>query len=325
MRSALAGLAVGLALALAVVSALAATSPPPSSTALRASAAVNFNLNYSDPASDVFRLWTSNGSHVTDPSGYWVLSPYPGEVNLIRIGSTDAGTSLDLYLKVQTSIASRPNVTYDIRMYSRADNRTHYILHYSNGGALLTQNQTNAPQVNMTSNVTVAGSAFTVTVAKSLLGGPANLTAWNLDATSREIEGNYTYEDFVWQQPGNPGSAPAFIQGRVTDAASGAGLSSVNVSTGAGGYFTTTNATGYYSLPAAPGTFNLTFSLAGYDAVTKAVTVQYQQTQTVNAQLSKPSSLGADLIWIVAAVVVIAAAAVLVVLVRRRRKPAPKP
>lgn len=313
------GPALGLALAIAMASVFAAAPASRSSEMLRASA-VNLNLNYSDPASDVFQMWTSNDSHVTDASGYWVMSPSPGEVNLIRLGSTDAGTDVNLYLRVQTSIASRPNVTYDIRMYSRLDNRTHYIFQYSNGRAILTQNQTNAAQVNMTSNVTVVASAFTVTVAKNLLGGPTNITAWNLDATSKEFAGNYTYEDFLWQQPGNPGSAPAFIQGRVTDSANGAGLSNVKVSTGAGGYFTTTNATGSYSLPAAPGTFNLTFSLSGYDAVTKSVTVQYQQTQTVNAQLAKTSSLGASLPWIFAAVLVTAAAVLLVVVLRRRRR-----
>ncbi len=319
MRRALTGLALGLALALAIVSTLSATPAPPAAGSVRA-AAVSLDLNYSDPASDVFTMWTSNGTHVTDASGYWIMSPSPGVVNLIRLGSSDAGTSVNLYLKVQTTIASRPNVTYDIRMYSRADNRTHYIFEYSNGRALLTQNQTTAPQVNMTANVTVGTSAFTVTVAKSLFGGPTNITAWNLDATAKEFAGNYTYEDFVWQQPGNPGSAPAFIQGRVTDMADGAGLSNVNVSTGAGGYFTTTNATGYYSLPAAPGTFNLTFGLSGYDALTKSVTVQYQQTQTVNAALSKTSSLGSYAVWIAATVIVLAAVVLLVVLVRRRKK-----
>ena len=324
MRRALTWLALGLVLALAIASALAAAPAPPVPGVVHA-AAVNLNLNYSDPASDVFQMWTSNGSHVTDASGYWVMSPSPKEVNLIRLGSTDAGTSVDLYLKVQTLIASRPNVTYDISMYSRADNQTHYIFEYSFGRAILTQNRTNAAQVNMTANVTVAGSAFTVTVAEALLGGTTNITAWNLDATSKEFAGNYTYEDFVWQQPGNPGSAPAFIQGRVTDAANGTGLSNVNVSTGTGGYFTTTNATGYYSLPAAPGTFNLTFSLSGYDSATKAVTVQYQQTQTVNAQLSKTSALGASLVWIVAAVIVVAAVALVAVLVRRRRRKPAQP
>ena len=148
MRRALTWLALGLVLALAIASALAAAPAPPVPGVVHA-AAVNLNLNYSDPASDVFQMWTSNGSHVTDASGYWVMSPSPKEVNLIRLGSTDAGTSVDLYLKVQTLIASRPNVTYDIRMYSRADNQTHYIFEYSFGRAILTQNR----EANLLGNV----------------------------------------------------------------------------------------------------------------------------------------------------------------------------
>ncbi len=325
MRRFLPGLAVVLALAIALGSVLALPQAPPASFAVRTSA-VNYNLNYSDPASDVFKLWTSNDSHVTDASGYWIMSPSPNSVNLIRVASYDDGANIGLYLKVQTTIASQSNVSYQIRMYSRADNRTHYILTYSNGRASLTSNATGASSVNMTANVTISpASVLNALVNKTLLGGTANITVWNIDATAREVAGNYTYEDFVWQQPGNPGSAPAFIQGRVTDAANGAGLQSVNVSTGSGGYYTTTNATGYYSLPAAPGNFTLSFTLSGYGTVTKTVSVNYQQTQTVNAQMSKTGTLSDYLIWIVLIVVVVAAVVVGVLVMRRRRKPKAEP
>jgi hypothetical protein len=322
MRRLLSGLALGLALALAIGAVLAAPQIPASSFAVRASA-VSYSLNYSDPASDVFKLWTSNNSHVTDASGFWVLSPAPSDVNLVRVASYDDGANIGLYLRVQTTIASQANVSYEMRMYSRADNRTHYILDFSNGAARLTSNKTGASTVNMTANVTIGPtSTLNALVNKTLLGGTANITAWNIDGTARQVAGNYTYEDFGWSQPGNPGSAPAFIQGRVTDAANGAGLSSVNVSTGTGGYFTTTNATGYYSLPAAPGTFTVTFALAGYDSQSQSVTVQYQQTQTVNAALSKTSALASSLLWIIVIVIVVAAVVVGYVILRRRKKPA---
>jgi hypothetical protein len=321
MHRVLPGLALVVALAIAALSLVAIPSTSSAPFLVHASA-VNLNLSYSDPASDVAKLWTSNNSHVTDAAGFWILSPSPGEVNLIRLSSSDAGATVDLALKVQTAIASRANVSYEIRMYSRADNRTHYIIDYSNGLASLKQNKTGVTPVNMTANVTNSPtSTLNVAVSKALLGGPTNITAWNIDATAREIAGNYTYEDFIWQQPGNPGSAPAFIQGRVTDAATGGGLANVNVSTGGGGFFTTTNATGYYSLPASPGNFTLTFSLAGYDSATKTVTVQYQQTQTVNAALSKTSAVPTYLPWILIIVVIVAVALIAVVLLRRRKKP----
>ena len=321
MRRAFPGLAFALALAIVMFSLLAAPQTSAASFSLHASA-VNLNLNYSDPASDVFKMWTSNNSHVTDASGFWIMRSSPGEVNLVRLASSDAGTSVSLYLRVQTAIASRSNVSYEIRLYSRADNRTHYMVDYSNGIAYLKQNGTLVSYIDITSNTTISpASTLNVLVSKGLLGGMANITAWNIDATSKEVAGNYTYEDFVWQQPGNPGSAPAFIQGRVTDASNGTGLANVNVSVAAAGYFTKTNGTGYYSLPASPGTFTLLFSLAGYDNASKPVTVQYQQTQTVNAQLTKSASSAIPIAWIVVLIIVVAAVLVIGFLLMRRRKP----
>ncbi len=320
------------ALALALIAlllgiTLAAPSLRPSdslspSYGLRA-AAVNLNLNYSDPASDVAKMWTSNNSHVTDVGGFWILNPSPASDNLIRVSSTDAGADVALYLRVQGSIATQSNISYEIRLYPRSDNSTHFAVTFSNGTTWLRRNNTVGGAVNLTSNTTISPvSTLNVAVSKGLLG---NLSAWDIDASTKEVGTTYTYEDFVWSQPGNPGSAPAFIQGRVTDASNGTGLANVNVSTTAGGYFTSTDATGYYSLPAAPGNFTLTFSLTGYVTATKQVTVQYQQTATVNAALTKtapPSEI--PWLWIGVAGMLIAAVLV-ALLVLRRRKPVPPP
>lgn len=317
MRRFLPGLALALALSIALGSLLVAPQAPSSSFRMRTSA-VNFSLNYSDPASDVFQLWTSNDTHVTDASGYWIMSPSPGTVNLIRLSSADAGSAVNVFLKVQTTITVAANITYEMRLYTRADNSTHYIITFRNGLTTMVTNHTGSSVVNLTADTSVGPLGWLeFRVSKSDLG---NITAWNIDATSKQVAGNYTYEDFGWSLPGNPGSAPAFLQGRVTDAANGAGLSGVNVSTGAGGYFTTTNATGYYSLPAAPGTFNITYILSGYDTLTKQVTVQYQQTQTVNVQLSKTSTIATYLPWILIIVVIVAVALIAAVLLRRRRQ-----
>lgn len=320
MRSLLPGLALALVVGLLAASFAAPPQSRIGSTVLHSSA-VNLTLNYSDPASDVFQMWTSNNSHVTDAAGFWIMSPSPGEVNLLRLGSTVSGTDITLYLRVQSKIASRANTTYEIRMYSRADNRTHYLVDYSNGSAFLKQNVTGSPSVDVSANVTTSPpSALEIVIGEDLLGGAANITSWNIDATSKEVAGNYTYEDFVWQEPGNPGSSPAFIQGRVTDAANGAGLAGVNVSVSGLGFYTTTNATGYYNLPAAPGNFTMSFSLSGYDTATEAVSVQYQQTQTVNAQLSRASPFAGSLTWILVGVVIVAAAVIALFLIRRRMR-----
>lgn len=322
MQRSLLGLVAVLVLGFLVLALPTAPRATPAPFALRASA-VNFVLNYSDPASDVFKLWTSNNTHVTDAAGFWILSPSPGTVNLIRLSSANAGTAVDVYVKVQTTITSSANTSYEARLYTRADNATHFIVTYRNGVTNMVTNHTGSPTWDLTTNTTVGALGWLgFSVSKAYLG---NITAWNIDATAKQVQGTYTYEDYGWSQPGNPGSAPAFIQGHVTDASTHDGLAGVNVSTGAGGYFTKTNATGYYSLPAAPGTFSLTFSLSGYDSATKTVTVNYQQTQIVDASLSKAAGvLSSPWLWlaIVAVVVVVAVAAV--IMLRRRKPAAPK-
>ena len=110
MRRVLPGLDLLLAVAIAAVYLAPVPQPAAGPFAVRASA-VNFALNYSDPASDVFQLWTSNNSHVTDASGFWILSPSPGTVNLIRLSSSDAGTAVNVYIKVQTTITVAANTT----------------------------------------------------------------------------------------------------------------------------------------------------------------------------------------------------------------------
>lgn len=324
MRRTVPGLAFALALAIATLSLVAAPQTAPSPLSLHASA-VSFTLNYSDPASDVAKMWTSNGTHVTDAAGNWILSPSPGTVNLIRLSSSDSGLNVNVFLKVQTTLSVLPNATYEYRLYPRADNASHYVVTFRDGLTTLVSNHTGSATHNLTANTSVGNLGWLgVAVSKNYLGGAANITGWNIDATTRMVAGNYTYEDFVWQQPGNPGSAPAFIQGRVTDAGTSSGLAGVNVSTGTGGYYTTTNSTGYYSLPAAPGTFTLTFALTGYESASKTVTVSYQQTQTANEALTRITPItGQSWFWGLIIVLIVAIVAVAYLVLRRRSKPRP--
>lgn len=326
MRWMLPGLA--LLLVLATVSSSLLTAPRAVSTpfAVHASA-VNLNVTETDPTGDVFRLWTSNGTHVTDANGFWLTASTPREVDLTRLTSTDAGVTVDIALRVRSAIASRVNVSYEIRIYPQADNGTRYRVDFENGVASLRPDTPGAASVNLTGNTTIApGSTLNFAVNKTLLGGASAIGAWSVDASSREIVGNITYADSVWQVPGDPLSAPAFIQGRVTDAASTAGLSGVTVSAGAMGYSTSTNETGFYSLPAAPGNFTLTFSATGYSSLSKNVTVQSEQTQTVNAQLSQaPSILASPSLWAGLIVALVAVGAVAFLISRRRRAQTPPP
>lgn len=322
MRPALPALGLTLALALVTWSLVAVPEAPAPSFVLHASA-VNFNLSYPDPTGDVFELWTSNATHVTYAGGFWVMGRNPGEVNLVRLTSVDAGANVNLALRVRTAILSDVNVSYQIRLYPRADNATHYQVDYSNGLASLTQAGSPAAPTNITASATVGpSSTLNVAVNKTLLGGLANIDSWKIDASTREVAGNYTFEDFLWQVPCSPESAPAFVQGKVTDTTNGS-LSGVTVSTNTG-CSATTDANGFYSVPAAPGNVTLTFSRGGYDSASKNATVGYQQTQTVNAKLaaSPLGFVGSPLF--IGAVLAIVAIAVFAFLLARRRKMAPQ-
>ncbi len=323
MRPALPALGLLFALALVTWSLVVVPEAPASSFVLHASA-VNFNLSYPDPTGDVFELWSSNATHVTTAGGFWIMGRNPGEVNLVRLSSVDAGANVDLALRVRTVILSDVNVSYEIRLYPRADNGTHYLVDYSNGLASLTQAGSSATSVNVTAGTSIGpSSTLNVAVNKTLLGGLANIDSWKIDASTKEVAGNYTFEDFLWQVPCSLESAPAFVQGKVTDATNGS-LSGVTVSTNTG-CSATTDASGFYSVPAAPGNVTLTFSRGGYDSASKNVTVAYQQTQTVNAKLSaSPFGFVASPLF-VGAVLAVAAIAVFAFLLRLRRKMAPQP
>ncbi len=282
--------------------------------------AIAFNLSYSDPASDVFQLWTSNISHVTTAGGAWIMGPSPGEVNLIRLSSLDSGKNVSLSVRVHTTIAMQTNTTYDVRLYTTSDNSTYYIVRYNNGSTTLRSNHTGSAVTGLSGTTISPASTLNLVIPKSALG---IITAWNIDATAQMIGTTYTYVDFIWAVPGNPGSAPAAIQGHVTDAGTGAGLAGVSVA--AAGFSTTTNATGYYLLPAIQGNLTIAFSLAGYQTASQPISVSLSHTATVNAQLSRvPQGLPAST-WIAIAVGIIAAAAILAFVVLRRRRPAPPP
>lgn len=328
-------LGLSLVLALAATALAAPTFSAPASWSAPASvqaSAANFTLNrsYSDPASDVMKLYSSNMTPVV-VNGAFVMSPFPDSVNILRIesaGIVGVG-NVTLRIEVKGSIADLPNTTYEMQLYPRADNRTRFALTYVNGMLTLQSNATGSTPANLTGNSTITSTGpnptsqntLEMAVNETLLG---NMTAWNIDATATERGANYSYRDFGWDLPGNPGSAPTLLTGLVTDRDTGAALAGVNVSTDVGGYWALTNASGGYSLAVAPGTYNVTFRLVGYNSATKLATATFGTTTTLNAQLQKTSvieSLGL-LFWIaIAAVVVIAL--LLALLVLRRKKPAP--
>ena len=175
--------------------------------------AVSFDLSYSDPASDVVKLWTLNMTPVPTPTGNLTLSPFPDSVNILRLASANASANVTLSLAVKGDIANIDNTSYEFRLYTRADNASHFTVTYVNGTTVLTSNATGFVPKDVSGNSTITSTGpnptlqntLRITVAKSLLG---TIATWNIDATATQRGPTYTYRDFGWELPGNPGSTP---------------------------------------------------------------------------------------------------------------------
>ena len=166
--------------------------------------AVSFDRSYADPASDVVELWASNLTPVlTD--GNLTMSPFPDSVNVLRLASADAGADIALTIQVKGSIANLDNTSYQIRIYTRQDNSTHFRATYVNGKMMLTSNASGFVPIDISPRVAVTQGTLTVNLAKSWFG---TISAWDLDATATETGTIYSYRDSGWQIPGNPGSEP---------------------------------------------------------------------------------------------------------------------
>ncbi len=199
MKAAAVGFVV---LALVVLSSLAGVT-----------SAVSYDRNYSDPASDVEKLWTSNMTPVLDPSGNATLTPFPDNVNILWLRSANASANVTVTIEVKGNVANLDNATYEVRLYTRADNASHFIVSHRNGTTTLTSNATGFAPKDITGNSTIfaAGSNPTLTnglrinVSKSLLG---TIDDWNIDTVATQSGPTYTYRDSGWKVPGNPGSTP---------------------------------------------------------------------------------------------------------------------
>ena len=182
-------------------------------TAAVQAATVDFNLSYSDPASDVVKLYSSNMTAVRTSAGDLVMSPFPDAVNILRLNSADAGLNVSVSMELKGDVADLPNTTYEFRLYTRSDNASHSIVTYTNGYTTLDSNATGSQPQNITGNSTISAvgtnptllNELTIRLAKALLG---NITYWNLDASATQTGSPYSYRDFGWEVPGSPGSAP---------------------------------------------------------------------------------------------------------------------
>ena len=114
------------------------------------------------------------------PDGNLTLTPFPDSVNLLRIRSANVSASVNLTFQVKGSIANLDNTTYEMRLYTRLDNASHFIVTYVNGSTVLTSNATGFNPVDLSGNSAIVSTGsnpallntLVLTVAKSLLGQP---------------------------------------------------------------------------------------------------------------------------------------------------------
>lgn len=301
--------------------------------AMPAAGEPNFQRDYSDPASDVEQLWTANMTAVTDQNGDPIAGPFPDSINIIWTRSANATNPANVTISVETqgSIVNHDNTSYEFQLFTTPTNGSYFRVTYVNMTTTLDSTDPDFTPVDLTGNSTISNvgppivqNRLRINVEKSHLGP---ITAWNVRLLALQTGATYTYRDWGWELPGNPGSAPTIIQGVVSETGAGTVLASVNVSTDLGGYWTLTNGTGAYSLSLAPGTYNVTFTRDGYVTYTTQLTVSVGETRELDAQLTRLGfGLGSDvMLWISVGIAILAGLAVLVVLMRRRREQPPPP
>lgn len=167
--------------------------------------AVNFDLDYSDPASDVTWVF-ANGSTV--------MNSEPKDVNIkwLRSELQPGGEMLTLTVELSSpgQIRSDNASVYQVNIYTTAGNESHFMVRYNDGDCTLGTNTT-AETVNDTVQYSITDGALEFFVNRSDLG---NITYYNIDASAetREYEnatvGWVLKKDFGWELPGNPGTVP---------------------------------------------------------------------------------------------------------------------
>src|SRR5256712_6619999 len=122
-----------------------------------------------------------------------------------HLASANASADVTLAIQVKGTIANLDNTSYQIRLYTRQDNATHFAVTHVNRTTTLPSNATGFVPIDLSGSTTIVQVTLSVRVAKSRLG---TITAWAIDATASETRTVYTYVDYGWRIPGNPGSAP---------------------------------------------------------------------------------------------------------------------
>ena len=282
--------------------------------------AIDFTLEYSDPASDVMKLNSSTMNPVI-VDGEPVMSPFPDEINILWLRTGEAGTLneyIEVRIEVKGQIVNRLNTTYTVNLYTNETNETHYIVNYTSGYMWIRSN-VSAAITDITGNSTIGGiggNTLILLISKDLLG---EITAFNVDAYATIYDTPYSYRDFGWMVPGHPGSTPTGVEGTVY----GEGdtpLEGATVSTEDGAYATLTDANGAYILQLPSGSYTLIAEKDGYKSQRKDVVVESGQLVQQDFHLEKAALLPGFGVEFIIAALIIAAIAFRVRVTRNRNR-----
>lgn len=164
---------------------------------------IDFDLDYSDPASDVTWVYGNGSTEMRSD---------PKDVNIKWLRSEMQSETLKLTIELNSpGVIRTDNITiYKINLYTTLGNATHFIVNYSNGNCNLRTN-TSSAIINDSVEHSISGSALECLVDFSELG---NVTYFNIDASAetREYEndtvGWVLKKDFGWELSGSPGTIP---------------------------------------------------------------------------------------------------------------------
>ncbi len=170
-----------------------------------AAQAIDYDLDYSDPASDVTWVYENgtmeNKSEPKDVNIKWLRS---------EMEAADGALKLTIELASPGQIRTDNATFYHFNIYTSDANASHFVLNYSNGNCRLGTNITDS-FINSSVDHTITGLRLDCFVNLSELG---NVTYFNIDATAEtrdyvnETVGWILKKDFGWQVPGSPGSTP---------------------------------------------------------------------------------------------------------------------
>src|SRR5207244_5586125 len=109
--------------------------------------------------------------------GNLMHNPSPYSVNMLHLTSSNAIADILLTMQVKGTIANLDNTSYQIRLYTRQDNATHFAVTHVNRTTTLASNGTGFVPIDLSASTTIVQDTLSVRVAKSRLG---IITAWEI-------------------------------------------------------------------------------------------------------------------------------------------------